>query len=136
MEVARVVSGETLVNDHDREEIARAVALAEVASGVGFSVYVGDLGSDSRKRAMTLHGALAEKASDSVLLAVDPGTRRIEVVTGEHVKWYLDDRACALGIAAMTSSLAAGDLVGGIVNGLRTLAEHARHPRVLHTETE
>jgi hypothetical protein len=34
----------------------------------------------------------------------------------------------------MTGQLAAGDLAGGVVNGLRTLAEHARHPRTLHTD--
>jgi hypothetical protein len=34
----------------------------------------------------------------------------------------------------MTSSFAAGDLAGGIVHGVRALAEHARAPRSLHTD--
>jgi hypothetical protein len=37
---------------------------------------------------------------------------------------------------SMTSSFGAGDLAGGIVDGLRTLAEHARQPRALHTDVE
>ena len=46
----------------------------------------------------------------------------------------LDDRSCALAALTMTSQFGMGDLSGGIVNGLRTLAEHARHPRTLHLD--
>jgi uncharacterized membrane protein YgcG len=35
----------------------------------------------------------------------------------------------------MTSAFQAGDLAGGIVSGIRSLAEHARVPKSLHTDT-
>jgi len=35
---------------------------------------------------------------------------------------------------SMTSSFAAGDLAGGLREGIVMLAEHARHPRVLHLD--
>jgi len=133
--VARVAAGDDgLLTDHEREEIARTIAQGEKESGVRFSVYVGALGDDSRARALTLLGALGDRAAETALVALDPGARRVEVVNGANAARYLDDRACGLAVVAMTSQLAAGDLAGGIVNGLRTLAEHARHPRVLHTD--
>ena len=35
--------------------------------------------------------------------------------------------------ALAVSAFAAGDLAGGIARGLQVLAEHARHPKSLHT---
>lgn len=131
--MGRVPSGEDVFTEREREDIRRALKLADSESGLPFSVYVGALGDDSRARALTLHGALPDPRT-GVLVAVDPGTRRVEVVTGPESKRYLDDRASTLGVLAMTTSFSAADLAGGIVNGLRTLADHARHPRVLHLD--
>jgi Domain of unknown function (DUF5130) len=119
---------------NEKEEVARALRIAEKESGLPASVYVGDLGPSSRDRALLLHGALGSAAGAAVLIAVDPGTRKLEIVTGHDLRRHLDDQACALGALAMTSQLSSGDLAGGIVNGIRTLAEHARHPRVLHLD--
>jgi len=67
-----------------------------------------------------------------------PSTRRLgasQVVTGTEAARYLDDRACGLGVVAMTSQLAGGDLGGRHrQRSAYPLAEHARHPRVLHTD--
>jgi hypothetical protein len=128
-----VVSGDPVFTDREREDVERARRIAEADTDLHFSVYVGALGDDSRPTATALHARLTEPVS-SVLVAVDPGARRIEVVTGSMSRRWLDDRACALAILAMTTSFTAGDLAGGIVNGLRTLGEHARHPRVLHLD--
>ena len=69
--------------------------------------------------------------SDSVLIAVSPGQKVVEVVTGAGAARRLPDRACALAVLSMTTSFAAGDLVGGIVNGLRQLSDQAGHPAAL-----
>ena len=122
-----------IFTERQREDIARAIRGAEQDTGLHFSVYLGSLGDSTRERALALHGSLAEVAS-SVLVAVDPGLRQTEIVTGHEAKRYLDDHACALGALAMTAQFSAGDLAGGVVNGLRTLAEHARHPKVLHLD--
>jgi hypothetical protein len=63
-----------------------------------------------------------------VLIAVSPGQRVVEVVTGAGAGRRLPDRACALAVLSMTGSFAAGDLVGGIVNGLRQMSDQAGHP--------
>lgn len=131
--MAPVPAGEAF-SEHQRDDIVRAVRLAQEQSELRYSVYVGALDGDSRSRAQTLHGALVE-AERSVLLAVDPSTRRLEIMTGPVARRSLDDRACALAAVSMTSSFEAGDLAGGIVDGLRALAEHARQPRSLHTDS-
>lgn len=126
-------SGDDLFTAREREDIDRAVSIAEGDTDLRFSVYVGALGADSRRTATRVHSALPDPAA-SVLVAVDPGARRVEVVTGTRSHRWLDDRSCALAVVSMTTSFTAGDLAGGIVNGLRTLGEHARHPRVLHLD--
>jgi hypothetical protein len=128
-----VGSGDDLFTAREREDIDRAARIAEGDTDLHFSVYVGALGGDSRATATRVHAGLPDPAA-SVLVAVDPGARRVEVVTGTTSHRWLDDRSCALGVVSMTTSFTAGDLAGGIVNGLRTLAEHARHPRVLHLD--
>lgn len=119
-------------SSRQQEDLARAVRIAEQETGLGFSVYVGALGDESRATALALHAELG--APSAVLIAVDPSGRDVQIVTGREAKRWLDDYACGLGAISMTTQFAAGDLAGGIVNGLRTLAEHARHPKILHND--
>jgi uncharacterized membrane protein YgcG len=128
-----VPTGEVF-SDRQQEDVSRAIRGAEQDTGLHFSVYVGSLGPSTREKALTLHAALGDESSKSVLVAVDPGLRQTEIVTGPDAKRFLDDHAAALGALAMTTQFNAGDLAGGIVNGLRTLAEHARHPQTLHLD--
>jgi len=128
-----VPTGEVF-SERQLQDVARAIAGAETDTGLAFSVYVGSLGPNTRERALTLHDALGVEASRSVLVAVDPGLRQTEIVTGPDAKRFLDDHAAALGALAMTTQFNAGDLAGGLVNGLRTLGEHARHPQTLHLD--
>jgi hypothetical protein len=121
-------------SEKQAEDISRAIRLAEDNSGLHYSVYVGALEGEPRTHAQRLHAAVDDPAS-SVLVAVDPGGRRLEIVTGAEAERWLDDRSCWLAALSMTTQFGAGDLSGGIVNGLRTLSEHARHPRTLHTDT-
>lgn len=116
------------------EDVVRALRLAEQESDLRFSVYVGSLEGDPRGYARRLHGAL-EEPERSVLVAVDPGNRRLEIVTGEAARTELPDRDCGLAALTMTTAFAAGDLAGGIVSGVQMLGEHARHPRPLHLDT-
>lgn len=118
-----------------QDDIVRAIRLARQQSQLEVSVYVGTLEGDSRAAALRLHGALGPGAENTVLVAVDPGARRVEVVTGAECRRRLDDRAAALAAMTMTSAFQAGDLSGGIASGVLALAEHARVPRSLHTDT-
>jgi hypothetical protein len=89
-----------------------------------FGIYLGDLGTDTRNRAEELHDSLGERADDAVLVAVSPGQRVVEVVTGCKAANRLPDRGCKLAVESMISSFKDGDLAGGLSSGLRMLADH------------
>ena len=102
-------------------------------TGLRFTLYIGDLGAQTRARAEELFERSGSDLPDAVLIAVSPGQRVVEVVTGAAAARRLPDRACALAVLSMTNAFASGDLVGGIVNGLRQLSDQAGHPRGLRT---
>ncbi|MGY1814889.1 DUF5130 family protein [Blastococcus sp. SYSU D00820] len=118
------------------QELARldeALTMSSRETGLRFTLYIGDLGPRTRNRAEDLHATSGGNPAESVLVAVSPGQRVVEVVTGSAASRRLPDRACALAVLSMTNSFAAGDLVGGIVNGLRQMSDQAGHPRGLRT---
>ena len=127
-----MLAGDSLTTD-DVERIEVVVARERARCGVDFSVYVGAL-VDGRDTALALHAELGDAADEAVLIAVDPGGRATEFVTGAKARRWVDDRACALAALAMISSLSGGDLVGGVCQGLTTLGDQARHPQALHTD--
>ena len=99
-----------------------ALTLSSRETGLTFSVYVGELQPPARAHAE----ALFERLDDgSVLVAVSPAQRILQIVTGPDSAKRLPNRACALAALAMRASFANGDLVGGIVTGLRMLADAA-----------
>lgn len=116
-------------------ELARideALTMSSRETGLRFTLYVGDLGTPTRARAEELHASSGGNPAESVLIAVSPGQRVVEVVTGSAAARRLPDRACALAVLSMTTAFAGGDLVGGIVNGLRQLSDQAGRPSARH----
>jgi hypothetical protein len=130
----------TAPNRHDEGEYDRIFSWQELArldealtmssreTGIRFTLYIGELGKRTRIRAEELFGSSGRDLTNSVLLAISPGQRVVEVVTGSHAARRIPDRACALAVLSMTNSFAGGDLVGGIVNGLRQLSDQAGRP--------
>jgi Domain of unknown function (DUF5130) len=104
-----------------------ALTLASRETGIDFSVYLGELGGDTRVAAEKLHAAIGETAAEAVVIAVSPGERVVEVVTGAEAAQRLPDRAAKLAVMSMVASFKEGDLVGGLVSGLRMLADQAGH---------
>ena len=112
-------------------ELARldeALTMSSRETGLRFTLYIGDLGARTRAQAEELHARSGGSPSDSVLIAVSPGQKVVEVVTGAGASRRLPDRACALAVLSMTTAFAGGDLVGGLINGLRQLADQAGRP--------
>lgn len=99
-----------------------ALTLSSRETGLTFSVYVGELSAPARAHAEALFEKLD---AASVLLAVSPGQRVLHIVTGPESAQRLPNRGCALAALAMRASFANGDLIGGIVTGLRMLADSA-----------
>jgi uncharacterized membrane protein YgcG len=117
-----------------QERIEHAVSLCRSQNGLDVSVLVGDLnldGGDFRAASEQLHAALGDRAHSAVLLVVAPGQRKVEIVTGPSARRRVPDRVAALAVLSMTSAFSGGDLAGGIIDGLRQLAEAAgRRPAI------
>lgn len=125
-----VPSGDAFT-DTQLREISRAVHAASAETGVHFSVFIGSPEGNPREYAERLHTALGPGASNAVLILVAPGERVLEIVTGRDVTGRVPDRSCALAALSMTSAFAGGDLAGGIVTGLRMLADAAGQARAI-----
>jgi hypothetical protein len=104
--------------------VDEALRLADSSTGLTFSIYIGELGEDSRETAQLLHGRLADP-DVSVLIAISPNERILEIVTGSLARRRVLDRDAKLAAMSMSSSFVGGDLGGGIVAGLAQLADHA-----------
>lgn len=101
-----------------------ALTLASRETGLRFSIYLGDLGDAPRAKADELLSAL-EGASEAVLVAVSPGQRVVEVITGPEARVRLPDRGAKLAVMSMVASFKESDLLGGLLSGLRMLADQA-----------
>jgi hypothetical protein len=104
--------------------IDEALRLADASTGLTFSVYIGDLGETPRDTAQTLLGQLVDPDT-SVLMAISPNQRLLEIVTGSTARKRILDRDAKLAALSMSAAFTGGDLGGGIVAGLAQLAEHA-----------
>ena len=128
--MAQVSAGDAFTAP-ERHEIYKAIRDAETVCRYEISVYVGASEGETGPFAHRLHSTLT--APDrTVLVMVDPAARILEIVTGAEVRRDLDDSEVRLAALSMQTAFAAGDLVGGIKQGVLMLAEHARKPRMLH----
>ncbi|MEU6696877.1 DUF5130 family protein [Pseudonocardia sp. NPDC046786] len=101
-----------------------ALTLTSRETGLRFALYLGDLGEDARRTAVDLHSRI-ESYDDAVLVAVSPGQRLLEIVTGAEAKVRLPDRGAKLALMSMVASFKEGDLFNGLLSGLRMLADQA-----------
>ena len=117
------------LDPRQQERIEAAVERARTENGLDLSVLVGDLELDDltqfRAASERLHAALGERSPSAVLLVVAPGQRRVEIVTGPLARRRVPDRVSALAVLSMTSAFRGGDLVGGIVDAVRQIADAA-----------
>ncbi len=114
------------------KDIDRAINIAEEMSGLSFTVYVGHLEGGRAGAEAILAGRPTPEGS--VLVAVDPDARSVDIVTGGNAKRWLPDDRCRLAILTMSSRFTQGDIAGGIRAGLIVLGEQAMHPPVLFTD--
>ena len=111
------------------DRIGAAIDTCRQQHGLDVSVVVGDLAiadvSHFRAAAELVHAALGARARNAVLVVVAPGQRRVEVVTGAAARRRVPDRVAALAVLSMTTAFSGGDIAGGVVDGLRQMADAA-----------
>lgn len=125
---AKTLADEPLPSPFSPVQLAlldEALTTSSRTTGLHFSIYLGELrGEDTRVAAESLHAMLPDPAN-SVLIAVSPGQRVLEVVTGAESARRLPNRSCQLAVMSMVSFFKEGDLIRGLVSGLCMLAEQA-----------
>jgi uncharacterized membrane protein len=120
-----VAAGEAFTREQ-HERIERARRAAEAQTGIRFWLRVGDFDRDPRLEAEHLLTNLVDTPREpAVLILVAPGTRVVEIMTTHAAKRRITDQAAGLVVLTMTSAFGVGDLVGGLVNALRQLADAA-----------
>lgn len=102
---------------------------ASRASGLDISVYLGPLGSDSRAEAERMVRSLGARGDNAVLVAVSPGERVVELVTGATATHRLSQRKAKIVVMTMVATFKDGDLAGGLINGVRMIADEAGSPK-------
>ncbi|WP_072687821.1 DUF5130 domain-containing protein [Rhodococcus marinonascens] len=125
-------AGEPFVDDlpFTSDELVRLdVALTECTrkTKVRFNVYIGDLGDDTAAGADAMFSTTPE-AERSVLIAVSPNQRTIEIRSGRAVAGRVTDRVAQLGTAAAVSSFGDGDLIDGLVSATRVMSAAITRP--------
>ncbi|MGQ4596478.1 DUF5130 family protein [Nocardia sp. R6R-6] len=108
-------------SDHERLTMDNVLTEATRATKVRFNVYIGDLGADPAAGADAIFPETPE-AARSVLIAVSPDAKAIEVRSGRDVADRANDRVCRLGVTAALSSFRQGQLIDGLVSAVRVMA--------------
>ncbi|MDI9900293.1 DUF5130 family protein [Rhodococcus sp. IEGM 1409] len=103
--------------------VALDVALTEAirATKVRFNAYIGDLGADPAAGADALFPNTPE-SERSVLIAVSPNQRTVEVRSGRAVADRVTDRVAQLGATAAVSSFSEGNLIDGLISAIRVMS--------------
>ncbi|MCG5432455.1 DUF5130 domain-containing protein [Mycobacterium sp. MYCO198283] len=105
-----------------------ALTYGSRAAKARFAVYIGDLGEDTAAGAREVFAHIPTP-ENAVLLAVSPNQRAIEVVYGDAVKGRGIESAAPLGVAAAASAFQeSGDLIDGLLSGIRVLSAGVSPP--------
>ncbi|MGH3744528.1 MAG: DUF5130 family protein [Mycobacteriales bacterium] len=115
-----------------QQRLDEAVAAFELQTGLAASVYVGETEGELEAFADASIALIPEHREGLLLIVVDPGRRQTVVRTAGPAVHRLSEDACALAVLSMTTSFGVGDLVGGLVIGLRMLADATIEPRARH----
>ena len=124
-----VTGNRTGLTPSQQERLATALERCRRDNGLDVSVLVGDLDVTDpalfRAAAEQVHAGLGERSHHAVLIIVAPGQRKLEVITGPGARRRVPDRVAALAVMSMVSAFAGGDLIGGLLDGLRQIADAA-----------
>lgn len=89
---------------------------------VRFNVYVGDLGEADPTAAADALFPTTPDAERSVLIAVSPNQRTVQIRGGRAVAHRVTDRIAQLGVTAAVASFSEGDLIDGLVSAIRVMS--------------
>ncbi|MDJ0394469.1 DUF5130 family protein [Rhodococcus sp. G-MC3] len=98
-----------------------ALSEATRATQIRFNVFIGDLGANVSAGMDALFPGTPDSIR-SILIAVDPNNKAIEIRTGRRVSDRATDRVAQLGITAALGPFRDGNLIDGLVSSVRVMA--------------
>ncbi|MFC4603239.1 DUF5130 domain-containing protein [Rhodococcus kronopolitis] len=104
-----------------------ALTDATRSTKVRFNVYLGPLGEDPAAGVEQLFPTTPE-AERSVLIAVSPNQRAIEIRSGKVVADRVTDRVAQLGVTAAVSSFGEADLIDGLISAINVMSAAIARP--------
>lgn len=107
------------------QHLDEIIGTAEAATGLRFAAYVGDLGEDTRASAEEILASFGDDAPYTALVALSPGQRLVEIVTGTEAALRISERGCRAAVLSVVAYCGDGNLYGGLTNGIRILTDHA-----------
>jgi hypothetical protein len=110
---------------HQLQRLDGIIADAEHATGLRFAAYLGDLGEDTRATAERIVASFGDDAAYTALVAISPGQRVVEIVTGTEAALRISERGARAAVLSVIAACGDGDLFGGLTNGIRILTDHA-----------
>jgi hypothetical protein len=110
---------------HQLQRLDSIIADAEHGTGLRFAAYLGDLGEDTRATAEEIVASFGNDAAYTVLVAISPGQRVVEIVTGTEAALRISERGARAAVLSVIAACSDGDLFGGFTNGIRILTDHA-----------
>lgn len=119
------VGSSEVFTQSDLRRLDAVIETAEAATRLRFAAYVGDLGDDTRASAQAIVESLGEDAPYTALVALSPGQRLVEIVTGPEAALRISERGARAAVLSVVASCSEGDLLGGLTNGIRILTDHA-----------
>ena len=106
--------------------------MAAKATGLQFRAYIGAMPEGRASGEAMLRQA--QDPAVTVLVAVDPEARTVDIVTGPEATRWLDANRCKLAVLTMSSRFNVGDITGGLHDGILVLGEQAARPKVLFAD--
>lgn len=106
-------------------KLDEVLATAEHATGLRFATCLGGLGDDPRASAEAIIDSFGDDAEYTALVAVSPAQRTVQIVTGAEAALRISERGTRAAVLSVVASCSGGDLLGGLINGVRILTDHA-----------
>lgn len=108
------------------KRIDGAIADAKAKCGLSVGVHIGTIDGDGRLAAARWVSALgAGDTAGAFVLVVDPDAHELHISTSGIAALRIDQQQLGLAALTATTSLAVGDIVGGITGAIRMLADAA-----------
>lgn len=109
----------------DRVRMDHALTEATRRTGILWTIYIGEISGHPADAAREMLSTLPDP-SRSVLIAVSPNEKQIEILGGDAIGNRFNDRVAQLGVSAALASFKQQDLIDGLVSAVRVMSAAVR----------